>query len=57
MQWMAQRMSCLYESENENEGEIDSPDSDWNPYYDETVTDYLHDELFASDDDDSSNFE
>ena len=47
----------LYESEDENEAEVDSPDSDWDPYYDETANDDLHDELFASDDDDSSNFE
>ena len=47
----------LYESEDENEAEVDSPDSDCDPYHDETVNDDLHDELFASDDDDSSNFE
>ena len=36
--------------------QIDSPDSDWEPYYDEIVNNDLHDELFAADDD-SSNFE
>ena len=46
----------LYQSEDENEAEVDSPDSDWDPYYDETVNVDLHDELFASDDYDSSNF-
>ena len=45
----------LYESEDENEAEVDSPDSDWDPYYDETVNYDLHDELLASGDD-SSNF-
>ena len=44
----------LYESEDEFE--VDSPDSDWDPY-DETVNDDVYDELFASDDDDSSSFE
>ena len=44
----------LYESEDE--AEVDSPDSDWDPY-DETVNDDVYDELFASDDDDSSSFE
>ena len=46
----------LYESEDEKEAEVDSHDSDWDPYYDETVND-LYDELFASNYDDSSNFE
>ena len=47
----------LYESEDENEAEVDSPDTDWDLYYDETVNDDLYDELIALDDDDSSNFE
>ena len=46
----------LYESEDENEVEVHSPDSDWGPYYNETVNDDLYDKLFASNDDDSSNF-
>ena len=36
--------------------EVDSPDSVWDPNYDESVNDYLYDDQFASDDDDSSNF-
>ena len=47
----------LYEREDENVAEDDSPDSNWVPYYDETVNDDFHNERFASDDDDSSNFE
>ena len=47
----------LYKSEEENDVEVDPPDSDWDSYYDETVNDDLYDELYASDDDDSSNFE
>ena len=47
----------LYESEDENEAEVDSPDSDWYHYYNENVNDDLCDERFASDDDGSSNYE
>ena len=47
----------LYESEDENESEVDSLDSDWDPYYDETVNDDLHNELSSSDDDNCRNFE
>ena len=43
----------LHESEDENEANVDSPDSDCDPYYDETV----NNEIFASVDDDSSNFD
>ena len=46
----------LCESEDENETENDSPESDWDHYCEETVNDDLYDELFSSDDDDSSNF-
>ena len=37
----------LYECEDENENEVDSPDSDWDPYYDETVNDDLYVERFV----------
>ena len=47
----------LYESEDENEAEVDSLDSDWDPYYDETVNDDLHDERSSSDDNNSRNLE
>ena len=47
----------LYESEDENEAKVDSPDSDWDPYYDKTVNDDLHDEHLASDNDVTSKFE
>ena len=46
----------LHESEGENEAEADSPNSNWDTYYDETENDDLYDKLFSSDDSDSSNF-
>ena len=36
--------------------EVDSPDSVWDPNYDETVNDDLYDDQCASDDYDSRNF-
>ena len=36
----------LYGSEDDNESEVDSSDSDWDPYYNETIIDDLYDELF-----------
>ena len=45
-----------YESQDEKDAEVDSPDSDCNPYYNETINDDLYEEHFASDDDDNSSY-